>query len=134
MVLISSKPSAGELIQINFTQFDTYSIEIAHIGVGDTILWQPMGEGHNVEFLAGPEMDDLPPSSAINEPHSVKFDQSGIYLYGCTPHLNMGMLGIVVVGKDLHNIEKLYEIELSRVAKAVLRKLIIKTKSQIDLS
>ena len=133
VTLMSSKPAVGESIQINFTQFDTYSIDIAHIEVGDTVLWRPLSEGHNVEFLAGPEMDNLPPSSVMNKSHSVTFNQSGVYLYGCTPHLNIGMLGLVVVGKDLRNIEKLYEVEMSRVAKSVLRKLIIKTKSQIKL-
>ena len=133
VALMSSKPAVGESIQINFTQFDTYSIDIAHIEVGDTVLWRPLSEGHNVEFLAGPEMDNLPPSSVMNESHSVTFNQSGIYLYGCTPHLNIGMLGLVVVDKDLRNIEKLYEVEMSGVAKSVLRKLIIKTKSQIKL-
>ena len=131
--LVSSRSAAEKSIQINFTHFDTYSIEIAHIKVGDTVSWQPISEGHNVEFLAGPEMDNLPPSSVMNEAHTVKFNQSGIYLYGCTPHLNIGMLGLVVVGNDLRNIENFHEIELSRVAKAVLRRLTIEAKSQIEL-
>jgi hypothetical protein len=29
----------------------------------------------------------------------------GIYYYWCTPHKGMGMIGLVVVGNDLSNIE-----------------------------
>ena len=83
--LAMSTDSLAEIIQIEFTQFDTYSIEVAHIGVGDTVEWLPKNKGHNVEFLAGPDMADLPPKSNMNEFHSVRFDKQGVYLYGCTP-------------------------------------------------
>ena len=115
--------SAGN-IQIEFTENDSYSIEIARIEVGDTIKWLPKNEGHNVEFLAGPKMSSLPAKSKIDEPHSVIFNLPGVYLYGCTPHGNMGMLGLVIVGNDLHNLESIKKIKLSPVATSVLKRLI----------
>ncbi len=126
--LAMSTDSLAEIIQIEFTQFDTYSIEVAHIGVGDTVEWLPKNKGHNVEFLAGPDMFTLPAKSIMNETYSILFEQSGVYLYGCTPHLNIGMLGLIVVGKDLHNLENISGVELSKVGKSVLRKLIQKVK------
>ena len=122
--LAMSTDSLAEIIQIEFTQFDTYSIEVAHIGVGDTVEWLPKNKGHNVEFLAGPDIADLPPKSNMNEFHSVLFERPGVYLYGCTPHLNIGMLGLVVVGNDLHNIAEIGNIDLPNVAKSVLMSLI----------
>ena len=122
--LAMSTDSLAEIIQIEFTQFDTYSIEVAHIGVGDTVEWLPKNKGHNVEFLAGPDMADLPAKSNMNEFHSVLFERPGVYLYGCTPHLNMGMLGLVVVGNDLHNINEIGNTDLPNVAKSVLMSLI----------
>ena len=121
--LAMSTDSLAEIIQIEFTQFDTYSIEVAHIGVGDTVEWLPKNKGHNVEFLAGPDMADLPAKSNMNEFHSVLFERPGVYLYGCTPHLNMGMLGLVVVGNDLHNINEIGNTDLPNVAKSVLMSL-----------
>ena len=50
-----SKYASAETIQILFTENDSYSIEVANINIGDTIEWLPKNEGHNVEFLAGPE-------------------------------------------------------------------------------
>ena len=121
---VMAKQAMAEVIQIEFTQFDTFSIEVANIGVGDTVEWLPKNKGHNVEFLTGPDMDDLPPKSNMNEFHSVLFERPGVYLYGCTPHLNMGMLGLIVVGNDLHNINEIGNTDLPNVAKSVLMSLI----------
>ena len=119
-----SKHAIAEVFQVEFTQFDTFSIEVVNIDVGDTVEWLPKNKGHNVEFLAGPNMADLPPKSNINEFHSVLFERPGVYLYGCTPHLNMGMLGLVLVGNDLHNINEIGNTDLPNVAKSVLVSLI----------
>ena len=121
---VLAKQAMAEVIQIEFTQFDTFSIEVANIGVGDTVEWLPKNKGHNVEFLASPDMADLPPKSNMNEFHSVRFEKRGVYLYGCTPHLNMGMLGLIVVANDLHNINEIGNTDLPNVAKSVLMSLI----------
>ena len=88
------------------------------------ITWLPKNEGHNVEFLAGPKINSLPTKSEIDKFHSVVFKVPGVYLYGCTPHRNMGMLGLIIVGNDFHNLEKIKNIQLSHVATSVLKRLI----------
>ena len=124
ILLIISKVSPAETIKIEFTEDDSYSIEVAHIDVGDTIEWLPKNEGHNVEFLASPKKNSLPTKSEIDKFHSVIFKVPGVYLYGCTPHRNMGMLGLIIVGNDFHNLEKIKNIQLSQVATSVLKRLI----------
>ena len=42
----------------------------------------------------------------------------------------MGMLGLIVVGNNFDNIEKIDALELSRVAKSVLQRLIRTAKSK----
>jgi pseudoazurin len=123
-LLIISKGALAKTIQIEFTENDSYSIEVAFIDVGDTIEWLPKNKGHNVEFLVGPDMDTLPNNSKINEFHSILFKTPGVYLYGCTPHLNMGMLGLIVVDNDFHNLEKVNKVEFSYVANSVVDRLI----------
>ena len=110
-------------LEIEFTENDSYSIEVARISVGDAIKWLPKNEGHNVEFFAGPEIS-LPLKSEMDQTYSVVFSTPGVYLYGCTPHGNMGMLGLVIVGNDLHNLESIKKIKLSPVATSVLKRLI----------
>ena len=121
---MSSKFAFAETIQIDFTADDSYSIEVAKINVGETIEWYPENEGHNVEFLGGPDFSSLPEKSDLNASYSVTFNVPGVYLYHCTPHGNMGMLGLVIVGNDFHNLRDIEGIELSRVAKSVLQRLI----------
>ena len=128
-LLVISKAFSAETIQIDFSEHDSYSIEVAHINIGDTIEWLPKNEGHNVEFLAGPSMNELPAKSEIDAIFSVVFTAPGVYLYGCTPHKNMGMLGLIIVGNDFHNLEEVKNIQMPQVAKSVLNRLIIISKS-----
>ena len=119
-----SKVALADTVQINFTGDESYSVEVAHIDVGDTIEWYPEDEGHNVEFLVGPNMNALPAKSKLNALHSVVFKIPGIYLYQCTPHGNSGMIGLVVVGNNYHNLDDIKNIQLSRATTSVLQRLI----------
>ena len=123
-VLLSWQVVVADTVKIEFTADDSYSIEVANIGVGDTIEWLPKNEGHNVEFLAGPNMEALPEKSDLNVRYTITFDLPGVYLYHCTPHGNTGMIGLVIVGNDFHNLKDIEGIELSRLAKSVLQRLI----------
>ena len=129
LYLLSWQVVVADTVKIAFTADDSYSIEVANIGVGDTIEWLPKNEGHNVEFLAGPNMEALPASSDLNAHYAITFDLPGVYLYQCTPHGNMGMLGLIVVGNNFDNLGNIEEVELSRVAKSVLQRLIGVAKS-----
>ena len=48
--MVISPTIYAKAIQIDFTPYETYSIEVAHIAVGDTIEWLPNAD-HNIEFL-----------------------------------------------------------------------------------
>ena len=129
LILLSWQVVVADTVKIEFTADDSYSIEVVNIGVGDTIEWLPKNEGHNVEFLAGPNMEALPENSDLNVRYAITFDLPGVYLYQCTPHGNMGMLGLIVVGNNFDNLGSIEEVELSRVAKSVLQRLIRVAKS-----
>ena len=78
-----------------------YSEEIASIEVGDTVTWVPTDKGHNVEMISSP--NDLKFKSKNNKEAKITFEVPGLYLYWCTPHKGMGMIGLVVVGGDTSN-------------------------------
>ena len=71
--MIAQKASA-EAIQIKATKFDTFSVKAAHIEAGVVMTWIPTSKGHKVEFLADPDMDNLPSSSVMDVSHTVRFD------------------------------------------------------------
>ena len=101
-----------------------YSKEIAKVAVGDTITWLPASKGHNVEFIAGPEGFDIPKKSKNGKEVSITFEVPGVYYYWCTPHKGMGMIGLVVVGDDTSNKDKIAKAKALGKSKKKLKKLL----------
>lgn len=78
---------------------------LVKVAKGDTVKWVATNPGHNVAFVAG----GVPAGVALftsgyTKEIKYKFDKPGIYVYKCTPHLGMGMVGIVLVGNDKSNL------------------------------
>ena len=101
-----------------------YSKEVAEVAVGDTITWLPASKGHNVEIIAAPEGFDIPKKSKISKEASITFDVPGIYYYWCTPHKGMGMIGLVVVGEDISNIDDIASAKAMGKSKKKLKALL----------
>jgi len=89
-----------------------FSEDVVNIDSGDTIKWVATNKGHNVEFIAGPDGFELPPKSGLNKDVSITFDKPGVYLYICTPHKVMGMIGLVVVGNDTSNKDSIAKVKM----------------------
>ena len=51
------------------------------------------------------------------------------YKYQCPPLGNMGMLALKLVGNNFNNLDKIEEVELSRVVKYFLQRVIKVSKS-----
>ena len=99
-----------------------YSKEIAKVAVGDTITWLPASKGHNVHFISAPDGIKKLPKSKMNKEYSYTFEREGIYLYQCTPHKSMGMIGLVIVGDDLSNIKQISKTKVFGKSKKKLKK------------
>ncbi|QBF83277.1 pseudoazurin [Shewanella maritima] len=66
------------------------------IAKGDTIKFTPADPTHNVESMVIPEGAEAF-NGPMGQPFSVTFNNEGVYLYKCTPHFVMGMLGVIQV-------------------------------------
>lgn len=75
-----------------------FSQEIVTIEPGQSVTWLATDKGHNVEMIDGPDGYKLPKKSKLSKDVTLTFEQEGVYVYVCTPHASMGMIGIVVVG------------------------------------
>ena len=68
--------------------------------VGDTVTFLPTDMLHNSQSVEG-----LIPSSAgswngaMNEKITIELNSEGIYVYQCTPHIALGMIGVIQVGE-----------------------------------
>ena len=101
-----------------------YSQELVHIEAGDIVKWIPTSKGHNVEIVAAPEGFDIPKKSKNNKEVAITFDTPGVYLYQCTPHKAMGMIGLVVVGGDTNNKAEIAKAKALGKSKKKLKKLL----------
>ena len=99
-----------------------YSEEIARVEVGDTITWVSTTKGHNVEMISSP--NDMKFKSKNNKEAKITFEVPGLYLYWCTPHKGMGMIGLVVVGGDTFNADTVATAKVRGKSKKKLRKLL----------
>lgn len=69
--------------------------------VNDTIVFIPTNPGHNSRSLLIPP-DAQGWKSIFNKELRVKLEKEGVYLYVCDAHKNMGMVGVVQVGKAVN--------------------------------
>ena len=100
-----------------------YSIKVAKINLDDTILWKSVDKGHNVEFIGMP--DGVKKfKSKVNKDVEYTFSIPGVYLYQCTPHKAMGMIGLVVVGADLSNLDEIKKTKIRGKSKKIFRELL----------
>ena len=69
--------------------------------VNDTIVFSPGNAGHNSRSLFAPS-GAQPWKSPFDKEFRVKLEKEGIYLYACDAHKDMGMVGVVQVGKAIN--------------------------------
>ena len=88
------------------------------VAPGDTVTFIPTDKGHNVETIKGmiPEGAEAF-KSKMNEPYKVTFDKAGAYGVKCTPHVGMGMVGVVVVGDAAANLDAVKTGKLPKKAR-----------------
>lgn len=67
------------------------------VEVGDTITFIPSDASHNAESIFSPSSDSSF-ATKLGQTISIKFNQEGVYLYKCTPHFVMAMVGVIQVG------------------------------------
>ena len=71
--------------------------------LGDTVTFLPTDMLHNSQSVPG-----LVPSSAnawngaMNEKITIKLNTEGVYVYQCTPHIALGMIGVIQVGSPIN--------------------------------
>ncbi|WIY52233.1 pseudoazurin [Devosia sp. YIM 151766] len=121
-VQMLNKDSTGRTMQ-----FEPAFIKIAP---GDTITFVPTDKTHNSEALPG-----LIPENAeawkgkINQEITVSFDEAGFYAYKCTPHLAMGMVGLVQVGEPMEDLDSAAVEKLPNKARERLTELVAEAES-----
>lgn len=91
---------------------------LTKVAKGDTVTFIPTDKSHNAETVK-----DLLPAGAtafkgkMNETVKVTFDVEGAYVVKCSPHVGMGMVGLIVVGDSKSNVDVIKTAKLPKKAR-----------------
>ena len=100
-----------------------YGQDVARVEVGQTVTWTPKSKGHNVQFVSVPEGVEKV-KSKLSKEFSYTFEQEGVYLYVCTPHASMGMIGMVIVGESDVNLDEAKDHKFRGKSKKKFKKIL----------
>lgn len=109
---------------------NVFAPDILHVEPGDTITFIPTDNGHNAASKRGmiPE-GALPWNSPMDEEFSITLTVPGVYGYVCLPHYEMGMVGLIVVGDDMSNLDDAKKTRQVGNARSAFRALFEKLES-----
>ena len=116
-----------EMLNKPDNEYMVFSQKIVKVDLGDTVFWKSTDPGHNVEFIKGGVPEGVAKfKSKLSKDTEYKFTIPGIYAYWCTPHKGMGMIGFVIVGNDLSNMDSIIKVKYSGKSKKIAKELINK--------
>ncbi len=99
---------------------------VIKVAVGDTVNFVLVDMLHNSESVEG-----LTPEGSVtwkgemNKNISVTLDKEGVYVYQCTPHLMLGMVGVIVAGEPVN-------LEAIKSASKKLSGMFVMNKDRLD--
>ena len=104
-----------------------FSKEIVKINLGDTVFWKATDRGHNVEFISKNGVPDGVEKfkSKVGKDTQFTFTIPGIYAYWCTPHKTLGMIGYIIVGDDLSNLDSIKKVKYIGKSKKIAKSLMV---------
>jgi pseudoazurin len=78
---------------------------LLQVQLGDTVTFKSIDPGHNSASMAGmiPEGAESW-NGGISQDTTVTFTAEGVYVYQCSPHMMMAMVGVIQVG-EARNLE-----------------------------
>ena len=103
-----------------------FSKEIVRVDPGDTVFWKSTDPGHNVQFISKNGVPDGVEKfkSKVGKDTEFTFTVPGIYAYWCVPHKTLGMIGFVIVGEDLSNLDSIKKVKFIGKSKKIAKTLI----------
>ncbi|AMD58729.1 pseudoazurin [Agrobacterium radiobacter] len=103
---------------------------VLHVQPGDTVTFILKDKGHNSASIKNAIPDGaMPWNGKINDQISVKIDVPGVYVYQCTPHFAMGMIGAIVAGEPA-NLEEVKSLKFNGKAKKIVEQIIASIEAE----
>ena len=86
--------------------FMVFEPAVVKAAVGDTVTFKATDMAHNSASIEGmiPEGANAW-NGAMSQDVTVTVNKEGVYVYQCTPHAMMAMIGVIQVGGSLSNMD-----------------------------
>ena len=114
MVTINSTSAETHTVKMLNSGEDGYMVfepAVIKISVGDTVKFEATDMAHNSASIQGMIPSGAKPwTGLMSRDISVDFVEEGIYVYQCTPHLLMAMVGVIQVGESKNNLSEIKAI------------------------
>ena len=100
LVALTIQAAEHEVKMLNFGDEGSMIFEpgFLKVEVGDTVHFKSVDMAHNSESVAGL----IPWKGEVNQDISITLNEEGVYVYQCTPHLILGMIGVIQVGNPVN--------------------------------
>ena len=86
--------------------FMVFEPAVLKAAVGDTVTFKATDMAHNSASIDGMIPEGANPwNSAMSQDVTVTVNKEGVYVYQCTPHSMMAMVGVIQVGGSLANMD-----------------------------
>ena len=105
LVALTIYAAEHEVKMLNFGDEGSMIFEpgFLKVEVGDTVHFKSVDMAHNSESVAGLIPANATPwKGEINQDISITLNEEGVYVYQCTPHLILGMIGVIQVGNPVN--------------------------------
>ena len=119
---MSSASNEDEANKVQLSEGNVHTIEMKNEGADGTMVFEPgvikVSVGDTINFVLTDQLHNsasLPgmiPTGAeawtgeINQEISITLEKEGVYVYNCTPHAMMAMVGVIQVG-EANNINEI---------------------------
>jgi pseudoazurin len=101
---VSQVTSSGEQYEVRMLNQGADGVmvfepSVLQVQLGDSVTFKAENPGHNAASIEGMIPDGADPwDSGMSQDITVTFSEEGTYVYQCTPHLMMSMVGVITVG------------------------------------
>ena len=105
-VLTSAANHEVKMLNSGAEGFMVFEPAVIQAAVGDTVTFKATDMAHNSASIEGmiPEGANTW-NGAMSQDVTVTVNKEGVYVYQCTPHSMMAMVGVIQVGGSLSNMD-----------------------------
>ena len=110
-ISVQSQDHVVKMLNQGSEGFMVFEPAVLKILPGDSVTFEATDAAHNSVSISGMIPEGAEEwNGGLSKDITVTFNVEGIYAYQCTPHAMMAMVGIIEVGNNQNNLEKIKTI------------------------